>query len=198
MFPRIVASTFFGCTLGFAAIASTQAKPFSHPFGELREYHKHWLAVCPDKSNRNAKDDYTRSCWASTYSGNEDGSIGAPFPGYRLSLLKDRFTGSFKITFVANLNSSYVKNGEASIRFSDGKIMPLEFGRDIITNGNTINEFTFVDPDLTYDLITRMRYANYIRIILPAKSGKQSIQFSTQGLRAAMNFISIQGRHHNR
>ena len=59
-----------GTLVSVALICSVQspmASPFHHPFGELREYHKHWLAVCPDTFNPNSNSEYETTCWASTF-----------------------------------------------------------------------------------------------------------------------------------
>ena len=51
--------------------APALAEPFQHKFGELREYHKHWLAVCPNRHVPSEMMSYGSTCWASTYTGTD-------------------------------------------------------------------------------------------------------------------------------
>ncbi|MFD0917655.1 hypothetical protein ACFQ14_14730 [Pseudahrensia aquimaris] len=190
MFGKILVATVALCALASPVIA----KRFQHPFGELREYHRHWLTVCPNKKNIQAAAFYERTCWASTFSGDREGNVSGSFPGNRLTVSKDRFTGRFKITFVASTKANYQNEGPVILRFSNGDTLSLTFNKDVVTNGNSLNEFPFADDAMTYQLIEKMRLASHMVMTLPANAGPQRIQFSMLGLRSAMEFISIQGR----
>lgn len=179
------------------SLSSVFAQPFQHKFGELREYHRHWLSVCPNEKDDASPSFYKRTCWASTYSGDEKGRVTSDLPGYSLSVQKDRFTGRFNIRFVAKTQTNYRTGAPVTFRFSDGTTVPLEFGKDVITNGNTINEFILADTDKAYDMISRMRYASHMIITMPGVTEPHRIQFSMMGLRKAMAFISINGRGDN-
>ncbi|MEM9206452.1 MAG: hypothetical protein AAGA88_08985 [Pseudomonadota bacterium] len=175
--------------LVIAVSFGAQSRPFQHPFGELREYHRHWLAVCPNEHQPGTDSDYYTSCWASAWTGNPDGTFGGDFPGDRLSVLRNRSTGAIKITFVSDMVENIDTDRPIEVRYSSGRIRDYTFGSDVTTNGNSLNEYIFTDPGQVEDIIARMRRGSHVVITLPTKTGERRMQFSTLGLRAAMGFL---------
>ena len=70
------------------------ADPFEHSSGEWREYHRDWLASCPDLINEDATDYYGFSCFAST--GSQELNS-ASLPAYKLTLMLNRLTGDLDL-----------------------------------------------------------------------------------------------------
>lgn len=186
MFYRLLAACII--TLPLAATHSAFARPFHHPFGELREYHKHWLAVCPDKFNPGSRSDYKTTCWASTFTGNPDGTMNGAFPGYRLSVSRHRKTGKLAITFVSDGMESIDQTRPIKLQFSNWTILQFKYGTEVTPNRNSGNEYIFTDPAQTLDLVKRMKAANHVIIRFPLKQGERDMQFSTIGLRNALRF----------
>lgn len=164
------------------------AKPFHHQFGELREYHRHWLAVCPDKHDPSSPSQYQRNCWASTFTGDENGSFKGEFPGFRLSVSRNRISGKKAITFVGPLLNFIDTNQPFMLRHSNGDLDWLRFGDEITTNGDSGNEFLFANQATSTRTISKMLAGNHVTIRVPLKSGHKDLFFSTIGLRAALKF----------
>lgn len=180
-----------GAVLGLlilCVMSTAQARPFHHSFGELREYHRHWLAVCPDVHEPDSASDYRNSCWASTFTGTKEGSFAGSFPGNRLSVHRNRKTGAHKITFVGTFVEKIDRSRRVRVKFSDGSVLKYTYGSGVTPNQNSGNEYTFRVKADVKDLMRRMRAGNHMTIILPTKSGEEKMFFSLQGLGASMNF----------
>jgi len=172
----------------FGFCAPLAAKPFHHEFGELREYHRHWLAVCPDKFIPTSTNSYERECWASTFSG-VNGRFNGDFPGNRLTVSRDRASGILKITFVMVSEDQVDRSRRIGVTFSSGSQDDYVFGERIVTNGNVINEFTFPFADDTANMLDRMRVGTYMRMTIPLiTGGEATTHFSLRGLNKALQF----------
>jgi len=171
------------------------AKPFHHQFEELREYHRHWLAVCPDRYDPNSNSEYYRNCWASTFTGDENGSFKGDFPGFRLSVSRNRANGNKAITFVAPLLNFIDTNQPFILIYSNGDVEWLRYGDGITTNGNSDNEFLFANPASSARNLSKMLAGNYVTIRVPLKAGPKDLFFSTIGLRAALKFTRDFANH---
>ncbi len=184
-------------TFVFGATQSMTAKPFKHPFGELREYHKHWLAVCPDKFNPGSESEYETTCWASAFSGNPDGSFDGAFPGYRLSVSRNRTTGKMAVTFVAPSIDKIDQTRHIKLQFSDWAVLSFKYGNEVTPNRNSGNEYIFTDPAQSADIIKRMKRGNHVIIRFPVKDGEERMQFSTIGLTKALKFTEKYAKPRN-
>ncbi|MEM6665559.1 MAG: hypothetical protein AAF638_04070 [Pseudomonadota bacterium] len=170
-------------------LAQALAEPFQHSFGELREYHRHWLSVCPDTHTPGADDDYATTCWATTWTGNPDGSMDGFFPGDRLSVQRNRVTGALSITFVSVPVEEVDQDRPVEVRFSSGRIRAFAYGSAVTPNRNSGNEYTFTNPEDVADLIRCMRAGSHMTITLPTTGDDATMQFSLWGLRRAMGFL---------
>ena len=130
-------------------------EPFHHPFGELREYHKHWISVCPDVHEPDSNSDYRTNCWASTWTGNEDGTMSGAFPGDRLSVHRNRTTGDMKVTIAAIFVDEIDRSRPVRVKFSGGHRAEYTFGEAFTQHQNFGNEYTFAAGDTTADIIRR-------------------------------------------
>ena len=90
----MIAKFGFALVMTLAATFPLAAEPFHHPYGEWREYHRDWLAACPDVIDDDATDFYGHSCFASTGSQQLNS---AGLPAYKLTLLRNRLTGELDI-----------------------------------------------------------------------------------------------------
>ena len=168
----------------FSAILLSQpgfAQPFQHKFGELREYHKHWLAVCPNTYEPNSNSDYTTSCWAVTHAGGK-----GFFLSSRLTVLRNRQSGAIKITFLFDDYAKIDKGKQVNVRFSNGTKMDFAFGTSVLPR-HSINEFVIAaeNPD---EMLQIMKASNWMQLKVPTTDGVQSINYSMIGLTAAMKF----------
>ena len=195
-----ISSNFAGLVVGMAAFASAgdaKAQPFHHEFGELREYHLHWLAVCPDRFVPDSTSDYERQCWASTFSG-INGNFSGDFPGNRLTVGRDRQNGKIKITFVMVGEDMVDRSRRIGLTFSNGQQNHYTFGNGIITNGNVVNEFTFSNYEETLKVLEQMKARSHMLINIPLKSGDAlETQFSLMGLRRAIAFTEKYAKPEN-
>lgn len=157
------------------------AEPFHHKFGELREYHQHWLAVCPNKSDAAANSDYQRTCWATTHAGN----TGALFDE-RLSVSRDRFSGEFKIRFVTSAYQKLDRSKPVVVKFSNGKYQLFQFGSSVQSH-ESINEFLLAADD-PISLVQAMKKANWMTLSIPTSDGPVRETYSMIGLTSALGF----------
>jgi len=197
-------TSIYSALLGLAALGAAlcgawpaaEARPFHHPFGEMREYHRHWLAVCPDAHKPGSEMAYNTNCWASTWTGNEDGSFSGDFPGYRLSVHRNRTTGALSLTFVSVSAEKIDKTRPVRVKFSNGPATDYAYGTSVTPNGNIGNEYTFPIARESQALIRRMKAGNAVTITLPTDKGETSMRFSLIGLRSALGFLKkYAGRH---
>jgi len=165
------------------------ARPFHHPFGELREYHRHWLAVCPDVHKPAAQSEYQTNCWASTWTGNEDGTFTGSFPGNRLSVHRNRKTGQLAITFVSASVENIDPKRSVTVKFSDGRVSKYPYGTSVTPNRNSGNEYTFAIQTDTNNLVRAMKAGNHVTITMPTNGTDKSMFFSLVGLTSALGFL---------
>ncbi len=191
MTSRLIGYSAFAliCALLISATSLAMARPFHHPFGELREYHRHWLAVCPDKHEPASQSEYRTNCWASTWTGNDDGTFTGGFPGDRLSVHRNRTTGELAITFVSEMVENIDKSRPIHVQFSNGSVSDYSYGASITPNRNSGNEYTFPIKMETEELVKRMKAGSHVTIIMPTKSGDKSMFFSLIGLKSALGFL---------
>ena len=177
----------FSSALAVSGTSPSHGEPFQHRFGELREYHKHWLAVCPNKHDPQSKSSYQTTCWASTYLGKSgDYLLGT------LSVSRNRVTGAHGITFVTDAYTRLDRTAPVSLRFSDGAKMQFSFGTQIV-NTRSINQFAIADSEVE-KMLSAMKRTNGMTLILPTDSGKEKFRYSMIGLRAALKFTSKYAR----
>lgn len=162
-------------------VQQATGEPFHHKFGELREYHRHWLAVCPDQADANTTSDYNRTCWASTHA-NKPGE----FFDERLSVSRDRFNGEFKVRFVSSAYQNLDKSRPVTVKFSDGSTMVFPFGSSV-SNTDSVNEF-FLAKDNPTPLIAAMKNTNWMKLSVPVTDGAFQLTYSMIGLTAALGF----------
>ncbi len=162
-------------------VATAASEPFHHKFGELREYHKHWLAVCPDAYVPNSKSDYSNFCWAVTHSGKN-----GFFLDNRLAVYRNRQSGQIKISFLFDAYDRIDKKQPISARFSNGEVMKFEFGRSARQH-DSINEFVIAadNPD---EMLKVMKVSNWMQLSVPTTTQTEVINYSMIGVAAAMKF----------
>ena len=191
MTSRLVGFSVLGLlstTFLFAAYVAN-ARPFLHPFGELREYHRHWLAVCPDAHEPGSGFEYKSNCWTSTWTGNKDGTFSGPFPGDRLSVHRNRTTGEMAITFVSEVVENINTSRPVRIRFSKGSVREYQYGTSVTPNRNSGNEYTFAVIKEVDELVQQMKAGDHLIITMPTKSGERPMFFSLIGLTGALGFL---------
>ena len=181
-------SVLTGAAMLFGVALPTSANPFKHEFGELRQYHQHWLSVCPLEHIPSPEQNYNSTCWASTWTGNENGSVAGHFPGDRLSVIRNRSTGQLTITFVDLLTYDATPKGPLKLRFSNGAVREFQWGSDIVNHGNVANEFTFASTEVTDDILARLKATSHVIFSWQTPSGKRSLFFSAMGLTDAFEF----------
>ena len=173
---------FAGSFLGLVGAPSPgQAEPFRHRFGELREYHKHWLAVCPDKHIPTSKSEYATTCWASTYRG----KVGI-FLIDQLSVSRNRQTGAYGITFVTDAYERREREPPVSLRFSDGTKMQFSFGNQVV-NTRSSNKFALAESEVD-TVLAAMKRTNGMWLFLPTIRGEEAVRYSMIGVTAALTF----------
>jgi len=149
-----------------------EAKPFRHEFGELREYHKHWLAVCSDETKRRC-----RTVTATHTS--EDGF----FLRGRLAINQHWQTGDYTIQFIDE-DQAFNQSTPVKVRFSNGK--ELTFNNDAIGPiERSIGELEFKTADAARQMLKHMRARNHMTVSI----GKSRYFYSLMGVRSAMRFM---------
>ena len=180
-------------TLVFVA-GPASAEPFRHSTGEWREYHRDWLAVCPDVINEDATDYYGFSCFAST--GSEELNS-ANLPAYKLTLMRNRLTGELDIAItVAADDVETDTNGQMVLVFGGEDPVSLDFVEDLETRYNTVNQFYVVDPATKDLLIERMKARNAVILTVPltGKATTKDIRLSLRGVAASLDFMASYAR----
>ena len=166
---------------------SADAEPFQHEFGELREYHKHWLAVCPNKFQPSSTNWYLRQCWVSTYTGKA-----GFFLQRRLSVTRDRVTGEQAVTVIVDGYEKIEKVQPVVARFSNGSSFQFAYGKSFKQSKHA-NEFQLTIEN-TGELLTNMKQSNWMTLTIPLKSGPQVSFYSMIGLTSALAFTKKYSR----
>ena len=169
------------------------AEPFHHPFGEWREYHRDWLAACPDVIDENAGDYYGISCFASTGS-QELNSAG--LPAYKLTLFRNRLNGELDVAITIAADDAVMDQSRPLLlAFGAEAAQAFAFAGDLETRYNTTNQFYVADPDRKAVLIEQMQQRNWLDLTLPLAGGSEKqVRLSLRGVMASMDFMATYAR----
>lgn len=173
---------------------SALADPFEHSTGEWREYHRDWLASCPDVINEDATDYYGFSCFAST-GGQELNS--ANLPAYKLTLMRNRLSGDLDLAITVAADDVETDTaGKMVLSFTGEAPMSLDFVSDLETRYNTINQFYVSDPAVKTELIERLKARNAMSLTVPLKGATdgKAVRFSLRGVAASLDFMATYAR----
>lgn len=182
----------------FACAVPIAAEPFHHPFGEWREYHRDWLAACPDVIDEGAADYYGYSCFASTGSQqlNDAGQ-----PAYKLTVLRNRLTGAHDIAVtIAADDVQTDTSGMLELSFAGDTTISLDFASDLETRHNTLNQFFVVDPARTAEVLEKMKQRNALTLTVPlidaasAERSTHTVRLSLRGVLASLDFMAAFAR----
>jgi hypothetical protein len=174
--------------------APVAAEPFHHPFGEWREYHRDWLAACPDNIVEGSPDFYGYSCFASTGSQEVNG---ANLPAYKLTLIRNRLDGTLDLAItVAPDRGEYDPARPMTLQFGGDPPVALSMGTDIETRFNTVNQFFIADPDQLEALIATMKERNAVTLSVPLVGQEQPVTswLSLRGVLASLDFMETFAR----
>lgn len=170
------------------------AEPFHHPFGEWREYHRDWLAACPDAINEDATDFYGFSCFAST--GSQELNS-ANLPAYKLTILRNRLNGELDVAFTIAADGVEPDAGRPLVLAFGGEAPEsFDFSTDLETRHNTINQFFVVDPARKAALLEKMKQRNSVVITVPLSGERTSadVWLSLRGVMASIDFMATYAR----
>jgi hypothetical protein len=177
-----------------AACLPAVAEPFHHPFGEWREYHRDWLAACPDFIDDGAADYYGFSCFASTGSQEVNG---AGLPAYKLTLIRNRLNGELDIA-VTIAADGVVLDTARPLLLTFGGETPEAFGfaGDLETRHDVANQYFVTDPARKAALIERMKERNAIVLTVPLAGppDRQLVPLSLRGVLASLDFMATYAR----
>lgn len=186
----------FGAIVGTLALLTVPAvaEPFHHPFGEWREYHRDWLAACPDVIDEDALDYYGFSCFAST--GSEELNS-ANLPAYKLTILRNRLTGELDIAMtVAGDDAEVDASRPMVLAFGGEPPISLDFTGDLETRYNTTNQYYVVDGAARDSLIEQMKARNALSLTIPLLGLPKSktVRLSLRGVAASLDFMATYAR----
>lgn len=170
------------------------AEPFHHPYGEWREYNRDWLAACPDVINEDATDFYGYSCFASTGSQELNG---ANLPAYKLTLIRNRLNGAVDLAITVSPDSGEYDLGRPiTLQFGGDETITLDYGTDIETRFNTVNQFFVSAPDNLATIIETMKERNAVTLSVPLKGQEKPVQtwLSLRGVLASLDFMETYAR----
>ena len=178
-----------------AACLPVAAAPFHHPFGEWREYHRDWLAVCPDAIDEGATDYYGFSCFAST--GSQELNS-ANLPAYKLTVIRNRLNGEFDIAITVAADGAEVDtNRPLVLAFGGEAPETFDFTADLETRYNTTNQFFIADPTRKAALLERMKERNSLLLTVPltgGAEGSKQVWLSLRGVIASLDFMATFAR----
>ncbi|QDZ09436.1 hypothetical protein [Devosia ginsengisoli] len=178
-----------------ASCLPAAAEPFHHPFGEWREYHRDWLAVCPDIIDEDATDYYGFSCFASTGS---QGLNSANLPAYKLTLFRNRLNGELDLAITVAADGVAVDPSRPLILAFGGEAPEqFSFTGDLETRYNTTNQYFVADPDRKAALIERMKERNALLLTVPLTGGAEAskpVWLSLRGVIASLDFMATYAR----
>ena len=127
-----------------ASCLPAEAEPFHHPFGEWREYHRDWLAACPDIINEDASDYYGFSCFAST--GSQELNS-ANLPAYKLTLFRNRLNGELEVAITVAADGVTVDPSRPLLMaFGSEAAEAFSFGEDGETRDHTPTQYLVAAP----------------------------------------------------
>jgi hypothetical protein len=169
------------------------AEPFHHSFGEWREYHRDWLAACPDAIDEDAKDFYGYSCFAST--GSQELND-ANLPAYKLTLIHNRLDGEIDLAItVSPSQGEYDVERPIMLRFGGEAPIALTWGGDIETRHNVTNQFFLIGDDRDA-VLEKMAERNALTLSVPLVGVEKPVEsrMSLRGVLASLDFMSTYAR----
>jgi hypothetical protein len=179
----------------FAASLPAAADPFHHPFGEWREYHRDWLAACPDEIDESATDYYGYSCFASTGSQELNG---ARLPAYKLTLFRNRLNGELDVAITVAADGVAVDTSRPLVlEFGGATVENFSFTSDLETRHNTTNQYFVADPLRKDALLERMKQRNSVMLTIPLTGGaaaSKEVWLSLRGVMASLDFMATYAR----
>lgn len=186
-----------GLAFGVLALwgGTALADPFEHSSGEWREYHRDWLASCPNAINEDAAGYYGFSCFAST--GSQELNS-ANLPAYKLTIMRNRLNGALDLAFTAAADGAQVDASRPLVlSFGGGEPEELSFTRDLETRFNTTNQFFVADPARSETLIERLKERNAVTLTVPLTGGtadSKQVRLSLRGVLASIDFMATYAR----
>ncbi|MEM1040504.1 MAG: hypothetical protein AAGI12_13665 [Pseudomonadota bacterium] len=149
---------------------------FIHEFGETREYHDHWLRVCPLAINR--------GCRAVTYTQTREDGF---FLEGRLSLEQSAETGELSLQFLdaGPVSASGDANGlKYQFKFSNGEMVNVPMTSTIVQRERLVQ-----DPKAISTLLPLMKRGNWmtISVLNGADKADGAQTYSLIGLTAALD-----------
>lgn len=189
----MIARTGLALSLALGLTLPLAAEPFQHS-GEWREYHRDWLAACPDLIDEDATDYYGFSCFAST--GSQDLNA-AGLPAYKLTLIRNRLTGDVDLAITVAADRVEVDQTRPIILAFGGEGgEALGFATDLETRHNTVNQFFVADPARAGSLIDRMKERNAVRLTIPVTGPRRQVEvwLSLRGVLASLDFMATYAR----
>ncbi len=178
-----------------AASLPVAAAPFHHPFGEWREYHRDWLAACPDAIDENATDYYGFSCFAST--GSQELNS-ASLPAYKLTVFRNRLNGELDVAITVAADGVEADTSRPLVLAFGGEApQNFDFTVDLETRHNTANQFFIADPQRKAALLERMKERNSLLLTVPLTGGSkasQDVWLSLRGVTASIDFMATYAR----
>jgi hypothetical protein len=182
----------------FATLACTlplAAEPFHHSFGEWREYHRDWLAACPDAIDENAADYYGFSCFAST--GSQELNS-ANLPAYKLTMFRNRLNGELDVAITVAADGVQTDTSRPlKLAFGGETPETFDFTVDLETRHNTINQFFVADPVRKAALIEQLKERNSLLLTVPLTGGAEAskeVWLSLRGVMASLDFMAAYAR----
>lgn len=186
-----------GAVLAVLALATgpVGAEPFRHSSGEWREYHRDWLAACPDVINEDATDYYGFSCFAST--GSQELNS-ANLPAYKMTVLRNRLTGDLDVAFTVALDGAETDTSRALVLAFGGEApQSFDFINDLETRYNTVNQFYVKDPARKEALLEKLKERNALLLTVPLTGGSETskqVWLSLRGVLASIDFMAAHAR----
>ncbi|MFD2648694.1 hypothetical protein ACFSX5_12915 [Devosia albogilva] len=179
--------------LAAIAVAPASADPFAHSSGEWREYHRDWLASCPDRIIEDAPDYYGYSCFASTGSAELNS---ANLPAYKLTLVRNRLDGELDLAVtVAADDVSVDESRDLVLSFGSEPPLRLAFDSDLETRFNTVNQYFISDAATRDRLLELMKAGNAVTLSVPVSGGgEHEVRLSLRGVMASLDFMSTYAR----
>jgi hypothetical protein len=177
-----------------AACLPVAAEPFHHTYGEWREYHRDWLAACPDAIDEDASDYYGFSCFASTGSQELNGSN---LPAYKLTVFRNRLNGELDVAITVAADGVETDTSRPLVLSFGGEAPEsFDFAVDLETRYNTINQFYVADPARKAALLERMKERNSLRMTVPLTGALDSkeVWLSLRGVTASIDFMATYAR----
>jgi hypothetical protein len=178
-----------------AATLPVAAAPFHHPFGEWREYHRDWLAACPDAIDESATDYYGFSCFAST--GSQELNS-ANLPAYKLTVFRNRLNGELDVAITVAADGVQADHSRPLVLAFGGEAPEsFDFTADLETRYNTVNQFFVADPERKAALLDKMKERNSLVMTVPLTGGSEAskeVWLSLRGVTASIDFMATYAR----